>query len=121
LVTSQILRSFKGFIDMDEAGYIKTIPGTSRTNLEGVLLPEMCRINLQTSRNSCRQRMYGCIGCRTLPERQRYSLNYYQMPGEIIIELKKLHFFAIMDYMQKNKNGNEFEVNLSVSVITSNE
>jgi thioredoxin reductase (NADPH) len=27
---------FKGVIDMDEAGYIKTIPGTSRTNLEGV-------------------------------------------------------------------------------------
>ena len=27
---------FKGFIDMDETGYIKTIPGTSKTNLEGV-------------------------------------------------------------------------------------
>ena len=27
---------FKGFIDMDEAGYIKTIPGTSKTNMEGV-------------------------------------------------------------------------------------
>ena len=27
---------FKDWIDMDEAGYIKTIPGTSRTNLEGV-------------------------------------------------------------------------------------
>jgi thioredoxin reductase (NADPH) len=27
---------FKSFIDMDEAGYIKTIPGTSKTNLEGV-------------------------------------------------------------------------------------
>jgi thioredoxin reductase (NADPH) len=27
---------FKGVIDMDEAGYIKTIPGTSRTNMEGV-------------------------------------------------------------------------------------
>jgi thioredoxin reductase (NADPH) len=27
---------FKGFIDMDEAGYIQTIPGTSKTNLEGV-------------------------------------------------------------------------------------
>jgi thioredoxin reductase (NADPH) len=27
---------FKGWIDMDESGYIKTIPGTSRTNLEGV-------------------------------------------------------------------------------------
>ncbi|HEY6954902.1 MAG TPA: thioredoxin-disulfide reductase, partial [Flavisolibacter sp.] len=27
---------FKGVIDMDEAGYIKTIPGSSRTNLEGV-------------------------------------------------------------------------------------
>ena len=27
---------FKGFIDMDEAGYIKTIPGSSKTNLEGV-------------------------------------------------------------------------------------
>jgi thioredoxin reductase (NADPH) len=27
---------FKGFIDMDEAGYIKTIPGTAKTNVEGV-------------------------------------------------------------------------------------
>lgn len=27
---------FKGFIDMDEAGYIRTVPGTSKTNLEGV-------------------------------------------------------------------------------------
>lgn len=27
---------FKGIIDMDEAGYIKTISGTSKTNLEGV-------------------------------------------------------------------------------------
>ena len=27
---------FKGFIDMDEMGYIKTVPGTSKTNIEGV-------------------------------------------------------------------------------------
>jgi thioredoxin reductase (NADPH) len=27
---------FKGLIDMDEAGYIKTTPGTSKTNVEGV-------------------------------------------------------------------------------------
>jgi thioredoxin reductase (NADPH) len=27
---------FKGFLDIDEAGYIKTIPGTSKTNIEGV-------------------------------------------------------------------------------------
>jgi thioredoxin reductase (NADPH) len=27
---------FKDFINMDESGYIKTIPGTSRTNVEGV-------------------------------------------------------------------------------------
>jgi len=27
---------FKEYIDMDEAGYIKTIPGTTRTNVEGV-------------------------------------------------------------------------------------
>jgi thioredoxin reductase (NADPH) len=27
---------FKGVIEMDEAGYIKTVPGTSKTNLEGV-------------------------------------------------------------------------------------
>lgn len=27
---------FKGFIDMDEVGYIKTIPGSTRTNVEGV-------------------------------------------------------------------------------------
>src|SRR5262249_53367008 len=27
---------FADFIEMDEAGYIKTVPGTSRTNVEGV-------------------------------------------------------------------------------------
>jgi thioredoxin reductase (NADPH) len=27
---------FKGWIDMDETGYIKTIPGTSKTNIQGV-------------------------------------------------------------------------------------
>ena len=27
---------FKGFLDMDENGYIKTVPGTTRTNVEGV-------------------------------------------------------------------------------------
>jgi thioredoxin reductase (NADPH) len=27
---------FKGFLEMDEAGYIKTVPGSSRTNIEGV-------------------------------------------------------------------------------------
>lgn len=27
---------FKGWLDMDESGYIKTIPGTSKTNIEGI-------------------------------------------------------------------------------------
>lgn len=27
---------FKGWLDMDETGYLKTIPGTSKTNIEGV-------------------------------------------------------------------------------------
>ena len=27
---------FQGTLDMDEAGYIKTIPGSSKTNIEGV-------------------------------------------------------------------------------------
>lgn len=27
---------FKGWLDMDETGYLKTIPGTSKTNVEGV-------------------------------------------------------------------------------------
>jgi thioredoxin reductase (NADPH) len=27
---------FKDWLEMDEAGYIKTIPGTSKTNVEGV-------------------------------------------------------------------------------------
>ncbi|MEP6616875.1 MAG: thioredoxin-disulfide reductase [Ginsengibacter sp.] len=27
---------FKGWLDMDESGYVKTIPGTTRTNVEGV-------------------------------------------------------------------------------------
>ena len=27
---------FRDFIDMDDAGYIKTVPGSSKTNIEGV-------------------------------------------------------------------------------------
>lgn len=27
---------FKGWLDMDDAGYVKTVPGTSKTNVEGV-------------------------------------------------------------------------------------
>ena len=27
---------FKGWLEMDEGGYIKTVPGTSKTNIEGV-------------------------------------------------------------------------------------
>jgi thioredoxin reductase (NADPH) len=27
---------FKGWLDMDEAGYLKTIPGTTKTNIEGI-------------------------------------------------------------------------------------
>ena len=27
---------FKGWLEMDEAGYLKTVPGTSKTNVEGV-------------------------------------------------------------------------------------
>jgi thioredoxin reductase (NADPH) len=27
---------FKGFLDMDDAGYLKTIPGSAKTNIEGV-------------------------------------------------------------------------------------
>ena len=27
---------FKGWLDMDDAGYLKTVPGSSRTNIEGV-------------------------------------------------------------------------------------
>jgi thioredoxin reductase (NADPH) len=27
---------FKGFLDMDDAGYLQTMPGTSKTNIEGV-------------------------------------------------------------------------------------
>ena len=27
---------FKGWLEMDDAGYIKTIPGTAKTNIEGV-------------------------------------------------------------------------------------
>jgi len=27
---------FKGFLDMDEAGYIRTVPGTAKTNIEGI-------------------------------------------------------------------------------------
>ena len=27
---------FKGWLEMDEAGYLKTVPGSSRTNLEGI-------------------------------------------------------------------------------------
>ncbi|MFQ5447962.1 MAG: thioredoxin-disulfide reductase [Saprospiraceae bacterium] len=29
---------FKGFLDMDETGYLKAVPGTSKTNIEGVFV-----------------------------------------------------------------------------------
>jgi thioredoxin reductase (NADPH) len=35
---------FKGWLDMDDAGYIKTTPGTAKTNIEGISLAEMCKI-----------------------------------------------------------------------------
>ena len=35
---------FKGSLTMDETGYLKTIPGTSKTNIEGVLLVVMYKI-----------------------------------------------------------------------------
>jgi dihydroneopterin aldolase len=41
------------------------------------------------------------------------------MQGEMIIELKGLHFFAYHGlYAEERKTGNEFEVNLSVTCLT---
>jgi 7,8-dihydroneopterin aldolase/epimerase/oxygenase len=40
------------------------------------------------------------------------------MPGEIIIKLDQLHFFAYHGlYEEERKNGNEFEVNLAVTLL----
>ena len=36
---------FKDWLDMDEAGYIKTIPGTSQTNIAGVFAAGDVRAN----------------------------------------------------------------------------
>ena len=38
MIRIQMLNSqiFKGWLEMDETGYLKTIPGTSKTNIEGV-------------------------------------------------------------------------------------
>jgi hypothetical protein len=31
-----MVSTFKGWLDMDDAGYLQTLPGTSKTNIEGV-------------------------------------------------------------------------------------
>ncbi len=58
---------FKGWLDMDEAGYLKTIPGTSKTNVEGVFASGDVQDKIyRPGGNGCRKWLYGSIGCRTL-------------------------------------------------------
>ena len=38
LVINQIQIFSKGFLDLDETGYIKNVPGTSNTNINGVFV-----------------------------------------------------------------------------------
>ena len=55
---------FKDWLDMDEAGYIKTIPGTSKTNIEGVFACGDVQDKVyQAGSNRSGYRMYGGIGC----------------------------------------------------------
>ncbi len=57
--------AFRRFIDTDEVGYIKTIPGTSKTNVSGVFAAgDIQDPHLQAGCNCCRVRMHGCNRCR---------------------------------------------------------
>ena len=42
---------FKDFIHMDESGYIKTIPGSTKTNIEGVFACGDAQDHIYTARN----------------------------------------------------------------------
>jgi thioredoxin reductase (NADPH) len=55
---------FKDWLDMDEAGYIKTIPGTSRTNVEGIFASGDVQDKIyRQAVTAGRQRLYGRPGC----------------------------------------------------------
>lgn len=57
---------FKDYLELDEQGYIKTVPGTSRTNLEGVFACGDVQDKIYRQAVTARQRMYGCTGCRKI-------------------------------------------------------
>jgi thioredoxin reductase (NADPH) len=63
----------KGLVDLDEKGYVKTVPGSSKTNIPGSIRLRRCpRLPLSPSDHSRRFRVYGGVGCGAIPVR---SLN----------------------------------------------
>jgi alkyl hydroperoxide reductase subunit AhpF len=55
---------FKGWLDLDESGYIKAVPGRSLTNIPRRFCLWRCAgQNLSPSRDSRRHGLYGGFGC----------------------------------------------------------
>ena len=58
---------FKKYLETDPVGYIKTIPGTSKTNVPGVFAAgDVQDPGLPSGCNCSRFRLHGCHGCRTV-------------------------------------------------------